>query len=245
MSNEIVTAYTTTVNASVIEGTERVLGLIEQLETLYQDLTSLEEAIPIKFKMELSLIKERAHTILKIVDEDSDNDAVFEAIKERASLTNATKSKIERLGLQEQVIRLRHSGKTYKEIGEQLGVGAQIVRRFCSIYDKLSPKEQIKTRSRSIMDFVGHWEEMGSLIYRMLAKLEGDPENHVKYVSELRQLLKSVEQFQSRYSAQQEIQQIKDIIQEILVQELPEKRLAIMQRFRQAGVNKMLPSWSV
>lgn len=245
MSNEIVTAYTTAVNASVIEGTERVLGLIEQLETLCQDLTALEEAIPIKFKMELALIRERANAILKIIDEDSDNDAVLEAIKERSSLTNTTKSKIERLGLQEQVIRLRHAGKTYKEIGEQLGVGTYIIRRFCNIYDKLTPKEQIKTRSRSIMDFVGHWEEMGSLIYRMLAKLEGDPENHVKYVSELRQLLKSVEQFQSRYSAQQEIQQIKDIIQEILVQELPEKRLAIMQRFRQAGVNKMLPSWPV
>lgn len=242
MSNEIVTAYTTTVNASVVEGTERVLSLIEQLETLCQDLASLEEAVPIKFKMELSLIQERAKTILKIVDEDSDNDAVFAAIKEKVSLTSTTKSKIERLGLQEQVIRLRQAGKTYKDIGEQLGVSSDIIRRFCVIYDKLTPKEQIKTRSRSIMDFVGHWEEMGSLIYRMLAKLEGDPENHVKYVSELRQLLKSIEQFQSRYSAQQEIQQIKDIIQEILSQELPEKRLIIMQRFRQAGVNKMLPS---
>jgi hypothetical protein len=242
MTNEIVTAYTTTVNASAIEGTERVLGLIEQIETLCQDLSALEEAVPIKYKTEVSLVRERTLTILKIIDEDSEDPAIYEAIKEKASLTNAAKSKIERLGLQEQVIRLRQSGKTYKEIGDQLSISAQLVSRFCTIYDSLSPKEQIKTRSRSIMDFVGHWEEMGALIYRMLAKLEGDPENHVKYMSELRQLLKCVEQFQSRYSAQQEIQQIKDIIQEILVQELPEKRLTIMQRFRQAGVNKLMPS---
>lgn len=243
MSNEIITAYTTTVNATAIEGTERVIALIEQIETLCTDLRELETAVPIKYKNDVSAVKERARAILKLIDEDTQDTEVYQAIKERSSLTNATKSKIERLGLQEQVIRLRHSGKTYKEIGEQLGVSSHLVSRFCNIYDTLSPKEQIKTRSRSIMDFVGHWEEMGALIYRMLAKLEGDPENHVKYISELRQLLKGVEQFQSRYSAQQEIQQIKDVIQEILIQELPEKRLLIMQRFREAGVNKLLPSW--
>ena len=242
MSQEIITAYTTTVNTGAIEGTERVIALIEQVETLCLDLKNLEEAAPIAFKPEVLAIKERAKAILKAMDADSDDAEVYKAIKERSSLTSVVKSKIERLGLQEQVIRLRYSGKSYREIGEQLGVGADLVRKFCQVYDSLTPKEQIKTRSRSIMDFVGHWEEMGALIYRMLAKLEGDPENHVKYISELRQLLKGVEQFQSRYSAQQEVQQIKEIIQEILVQELPEKRLLIMQRFREAGVNKLLPS---
>lgn len=242
--SEIVTAYTTTVNASAIEGTERVLALIEQLETLCTDLDDLEEVLPIRYKTNIRAIKARSVAILKVVDGDSTetDEEVYKALKERNSLTNATKSKIERLGLQEQVIRLRQSGKTYKEIADQLGIGDRLVSRFCNIYDSLSPKEQVKTRSRSIMDFVGHWEEMGALIYRMLAKLEGDPENHVKYMSELRQLLKGVEQFQSRYSAQQEVQQIKEIIQDILIQELPEKRLAIMQRFREAGVNKLLPA---
>jgi hypothetical protein len=244
MSEQIVDVYAEPVQSSILSGVETVLSVMEQLETIYVDLQNLEEALPIKYQPDAVAIKERALAIIKALDDENDDvQQVYKTIQERSSLTaSGNKSKIERLGLQEQVIRLRKAGKSYAYIAEKIGVSTTLVSRFCRIYDTLSPKEQIKTRHRSVMDFVGHWEEMGALIYRMLARLEGDPENHVRYIGELRQLLKNVEQFQTKYSAQQELQQIKSIIQEILCQELPNKRLEIMQRFREAGVNRMLPT---
>jgi uncharacterized protein YerC len=239
---DIYTAYTTTVNAEVLESTERVMAVIEQIDTLCIDLENLEQACPVSFRSDVTAVKERALAVRKAVDDETDENTIYKLIKERSAISGPLgTSKIERLGLQEQVIKMRSHGKNYKEIAEQLGLSAELIGRFCKVYDKLTPTDQVKIRSRSIMDFVGHWEEMGALIYRMLARLEGDPENHVRYISELRQLLKNVEAFQSKYTAQQELQQIREVVRDILVQELPAKRSAIMQRFRESGVTKLLP----
>jgi hypothetical protein len=231
-----------TPNNEAVAVAQRALAIIEQFETIVKDLDQLHEHVALEYRPEVSLVKSRAESLLKMLNNKEDGEEVLRVLNSDSSDAGSSiRGVIAKLGIGSEIIRLRNMERqTFKQIGERFSLSETTVSKFCRLYDRMTPLEKVKERNRSIMDFVGHWEEMGSLIYRMLAKLENDPENHVRYISELRQLLKNVEGFQARYTAQQELQQVKDIVREILIQELPEKQALILARFKDTGVNKLL-----
>jgi hypothetical protein len=229
-------------NNSAVARAQRALAIIEQFEKIVKDLESLYENVGLEYRAEVSVVKTRAKSLFDMLNNSEEGEELLHALNADNNINGTSvRGVIANLGIGSEIIRLRTvERRSYKEIAERYSLSEITVSKFCRLYDQLTPLEKVKERNRSIMDFVGHWEEMGSLIYRMLAKLENDPENHVRYIAELRQLLKNVEGFQARYTAQQELQQVKDIVREILLQELPEKQALILARFKDTGVNKLL-----
>jgi hypothetical protein len=221
---------------------QRALAIIEQFEKVVKDLDKLYEHVGLEYRAEVSIVKSRAESLFNMLNNSEDGEEILKSLNAEADTNSSSvRGVIANLGIGSEIIRLRNiERRSYREIAERYSLSERSISKFCRLYDQMTPLEKVKERNRSIMDFVGHWEEMGTLIYRMLAKLENDPENHVRYIAELRQLLKNVEGFQARYTAQQELQQVKDIVREILLQELPEKQALILARFKDTGVNKLL-----
>lgn len=227
-------------DTQAIDLANNALSIIEQMSLLCDQLELLEQTIDIKSKAEVVALAARARAILAAID-DSDSQAVLSLVKEERQVTKLGRTKIENLGIGNEVIRLKEELKmSYREIAEKFNLSEGTVARFYKLYEQSKPLERSRVRSKSVMDFVNNWETLGAMIYRQLARLESDPENHVKYISELRQLSKDVAAFQTKYTAQQQVEQIKEIAQEILSTELPHRKQEIALRFMEVGIGKYL-----
>jgi transcriptional regulator with XRE-family HTH domain len=231
--------YSYEVNKDQLDKANSALAIIEQVEIIYEHLKELEEVVSLQHKAEVAMLCARAEALLKVLNEQDEE--VLEFIKDNKNVTSLGGNKIEKLGIGSEIIRLRSEAKmSYQDIAKRFQISASTVSAFCKLYDKSNALEQSKVRSSSIMDFERTWEDIGATIYRMLAKLEHDPEHHVKYISELRQLSAIIEKFQNKRTAQQQIQQIIQINKEILIDVIPEKRALIAQRFEEVGLGRML-----
>lgn len=231
--------YSYEVNSDHLTKANSALAIIEQVEIICEHLKELEGVVPLRDKAEVASIAARAEALLKVLNQQ-DNE-VLNLVRENNSITTLGASKIEKLGIGSEIIRLRAEAKmSYQDIAKRFQLSVATVTAFCKLYDKSEPLEKAKVKSTNIMDFERTWEDIGAMIYRMLAKLEHDPEHHVKYISELRQLSSNIEKFQNKRTAQQQIQQIIQINKEILYDVIPEKRALIAQRFDEVGLGRML-----
>jgi hypothetical protein len=231
--------YSYDVDAGALQKANNALSIIEQLDVICSQLHDLEGIVSLSNKADVAAISARADALLKVLNESEDD--VLCITEETAKITQIGHSKIEKLGIGAEIIRLRGEAKmSYKDIATRFQLSASTVKNFCELYDKSKPLEQAKVRSTTPLDYERTWEDLGAMIYRMLARLENDPENHVKYISELRQLSVVVEKFQNKQTAQQKIEQIIHINKEILLDVLPEKAHLIMQRFNEVGLGRAL-----
>ncbi len=231
--------YSYEVNTDHLSKANSALAVIEQVEIICTHLDDLEGIVPLQHKAQVGSVAARAHALLKALNENDED--LLNLVRENNSITTLGSSKIEKLGIGAEIIRLRTEAKmSYQEIAKRFQLSQATVSAFCKLYDKSEPLEKAKVRSSNIMDFERTWEDIGAMIYRMLAKLEHDPEHHVKYISELRQLSAIIEKFQNKRTAQQQIQQIIQINKEILIDVIPEKRALIAQRFEEVGLGRML-----
>lgn len=232
--------YSFNIDIDALEKTNKAMALIEQLQLISEQLKDLEKTAPVPVKAEVTAISARAEALFNAVNE-TDSEEALQQIGEGLKLSNIAKSKIDKLGISSEIIRLRSEAKmSYSDIAKRFSLNESTVSNYCKLYDKSRPIEQAKAKTRSIMDYANTWEDLGAMIYRMLAKLENDPEHHVKYISELRQLSVVIEKFMSKQTAQQKIEQIIQINKEILLDVLPEKKQLIMERFQQVGLGKAL-----
>lgn len=223
-----------------LDRANRALALIEQLEMIAQSLAVLVDLVPSDLKTEVRAILARAEGLYAALNETEEGAAVVEL---STSLADSAKTKIERLCLGSEIIQMRRNGSTYQEIGRALDITPTSVSRFCRAYDLATPAKKAELRKKSIFDTAQNMEDLAAALYRQLAKLEAtDPEHHVKYVSEMRQLIISAQKFMEQLSTKQKIDNISQLVMEILLQELPERRGEILKRFSDIGFRGMLQS---
>ena len=92
-------------------------------------------------------------------------------------------------------------------------------------------------RRTSIFDTSEQYERLGVKLDILYAKVIGsDQQVSVQVLGEMRKTIESAERFMGKYSEREKMERVLLIIQEILQSELPEKRVAIMQRFAALGL---------
>ncbi len=92
-------------------------------------------------------------------------------------------------------------------------------------------------RRTSIFDTTEQWERLGARMEALYARVEtSDYQVSAQVLAEFRKTIESAEKFMNRLSDQQKLDQIRQIVQEILIQELPEKRVEIIMKLGQAGL---------
>lgn len=213
------------------------LSLIEQLESCMSGFKALIEYLPADHKPEYGVYLDQLEKLITVLDNDSEKLGVGELIK-GIPLTQMRASKIERLGLASQVIRLREINKcSCNEIASRLQIDAASVSRFLKFYDSAPLSQKTKYQRSSIFDTTTQYEEVGTMIYRQLARLEdSDAENHVRYISELRQLLKAAHEWMDKVNTQNQMAEVKEAVIDILSTCLPEQQERIIKQFSSIGI---------
>lgn len=210
-------------------------SLVEQLELLQRDLIDLTNEVPLVNRVACDLVKTRVTSLLASIDDGSIEIPTAEVKK----LTEIGRSKIERLKLGAEIIRLRRSENlTYAQIAQRLELSTSVIKQFCNSYDQMSPLEKTRIERSSVFDTVHQLEDLSAIIYRQLARLEyNDPENHVRYISELRQCIKQAQDVANAISHQRQREQLKEAIVAILQELEPSKAEIFISRMRNLGLN--------
>lgn len=222
-----------------LERAHKAVGYIEQLEYIVKSLTTLAELVGVEHKGELKSVATRAEALYQALNETEEGAAL---IDNGRRLSTISMSKIERLNLGSEIVRMRNNGQSFKDIGTYLDVSPDSVSKFCKVYDASTPAQKAELKKSSIFDIANNIEELGAMLYRQLARLENtDPEHHVKYAAELRQTIAMADKFLEKNSARQKMDTLGQLVLEILIDELPEKRAQVIKRFAAVGFRGALP----
>lgn len=178
----------------------------------------------------------------------NEGEAEFKLISDgNKTLSKVAPSRIERMGLGREIIRLRTENKLkIEEIANRFDLSVYAVSQFLKAYEKAKPLEQARMRRTSIFDTQAQYETLGAQIHILLGKVQGiDNQVSVQVLGELRKTIESAEKFMARLSDQQKVDKIRQIVMEVLMDELPEKRIDIMKRFQELDMGRHLASASL
>lgn len=190
---------------------------------------------------ELEAVIGRVKTLYEMVD---NNDAEFDIVSAQKTLSEIAPSKIERMGLGKEIVRLRSESRlTIKEIAERYSLSTKTVSQFLKVYEKAKPSEQAIMRSTSIFDTFDSFERLNGRLEALFARVEmSDFQVSVQVLAEFRKTIESAEKFMSKMSDQEKLDRIRQVVQEVLIQELPEKRVEIINKLAEAGIRGQLSS---
>ncbi|MGG6281743.1 hypothetical protein ACQ4M3_09255 [Leptolyngbya sp. AN03gr2] len=225
-----------------IANASAAIGLIEQLGVILEDLNSYKNTLPSIHQVELVGIATRLTSLIKVLDEDENLPSLVQSMQ----LSGRVSSKVERLRLGGEIIRLRELGRmSIDEIATQIALAPQTVSRFLKYYDSIKdPSEKSRFQRASIFDTTNQLEDLSAMIYRQLAKLESvDPEHHVRYIGELRMTIKAAQEWMDRVSNAQKMDELKSVVAEILMRYVSETdRPMAIRDIQQAGMRTASPS---
>jgi transcriptional regulator with XRE-family HTH domain len=212
------------------------LSLVEQIEILIRDVHLFAQALSDQHeRSECESFSGRLKTLYQMLN--NDGELLFDVTGTNRSLKEAYPTKIERLGLSKEIIRLREENRlSIADIANKYGLSNLTVSKFLQTYDSAKPIDKVKMKSTSIFSITEQIESLAAGIYRQMSRLEGsNDEVHVKYVAELRQTIAMADKYLDKASAISEanakVEQIRAVIMETLMEELPDKRTAIIKRF--------------
>lgn len=226
----------------LIDSINNALIYFEHLEDVRDKLEEVAKHIKGEYEEDIKVILNKINVLVEALEGTEDEEVVNKYLKGAEDLGKTLpKTKIERLGYSKEIITLLSRGETVVDIARRLSLTESSVKNFKKMYLAAKPIERIRIRKRSVFDIATNYEELGSMLYRSLAKLELiDPEHHVKYISEYRQLLVLADKFIKENTAKQKLEELGMLVKEVLISEMPEKRHYIINRLKEIGIGKAL-----
>jgi len=212
---------------AALKQAEAFTTFTEILENLYENLMSCSNGKDLELRTELQTYAATVKSLIKAIDEKYvPTDIINDAKK------SLGQSKVERLRLSSEIIRLKEVERlTFEQIATRVGLSVSTVSKFYKYYSEAKPTEKVRLKKASVFDSTQQLEDLHAMIFRQLERLEGDPENHVKYIPEARQVLKLAMDYIGTVNQKQEIENIKAKVRAILLQLAPEKRDEILKAF--------------
>jgi len=219
------------------------LGIIEHLAELTECFSQLEEHVDKKYREEYRTYVGKLKAVVTTLDTDMLSIPIIQGSDQSSKL--ARFSKINRLGIAGELVRLRATGKyTIEELAMQFDVPASQVSRFFRYYDACSPSEKAKYRRQSVFEVSERLEDLMQIIVRQLARLEAvNDEVHVKYVAEFRQTITMAANLLEKVNHYHRFQQLITAVGDLLVKELPHRQREITEsiyKLTQSIIDKQL-----
>lgn len=229
------------ISVSGLATSHQAASMYEQLERIGKLIGDCSEATSDPATaIELKLVDTKLKALLTLFDDEQSLPVLA------AQLTaKSTSSKIERLGLSKEVIRLATTGRMpiteiqahFKLQGIDLDV--HTIAKFIKAYEASSYAEKIRAKSKSIFDTSDQLENLLCIINTQLSKLNFaiDPkqqDNHRAYVGELRQLIKLAADLQRNvHQAMEQVKFQADVRYILLSICTGEQRALALERLRQ------------
>lgn len=200
-----------------------IAGFFEEFETLAKNLKAFGLTLRDEDKPEMAKHVAHLESLMSVLNS--------EHFTETNSLSKVYVSKIERLGITNQVIKARESGHTLKEIASTFDLSIHHVRKFIEVYNSSTLSEQAGMRRKSVFDITDRLEELSTLIRRQLANLNADPKNQVAYVKEMRECIQLAAEITDKIVMSQQLEAMTKAVGEIILSEIPiERRQKVLTR---------------
>jgi len=238
-----------TIDKNALERASKASGLLEQLESVYTDLHDLIEAnIPIAKRQEYFVVLGRLKSIVEILNTDNDG---LPALIAGQTLSGIRSSKIDRLKIGSTILKMReHDRKTLKEISEDLtaqgyDISVGTIQRFLKLYDEGTMEFRNRQHRVSVFDTPDQLENLNTLVWQALSRFADSPDQYHKYLDQAQRLVKQASDYLERSSSVDKYEQLRNLVIEVLKDELPEKQQAIIARINHLGQNpftQTLPS---
>jgi len=205
------------------------LGMIEQLGELAENFAQLTDYVDQSHRQEYETHVGKLKSVVATLDTDLVSLPIVQGSDQSNKL--AKFSKIHRLGIAGELVRLRDTGKyTIEELAVRFDVPAAQVARFFRYYDACKPSEKAKYRRQSVFEVSERLEELMQIIVRQMARLEAvNDEVHVKYVAEFRQTLAMAANLLEKVNHYYRFQQLITAVGDLLAHELPHRQREITQ----------------
>ena len=216
------------------------LGLLESLESL---IICLDDKVKSSVVGEenLTVILDITSRIKNTLDIITDNINPLELADKARLSGHRFVSIIHTLGISGEVVRCRERGEPIVEIANKFSISIGTVSRYLKYYDKLSKAKQSKIKANSIMNTTERLEDIMNMCLRQLHRLEGQNDDvHVKYIGELRQTIGLAAQVSEKIATYKAYEQFKQTVEEILLSELPERRMEIVRKLKSLKDNNSL-----
>jgi predicted RNA-binding protein YlxR (DUF448 family) len=235
-------------DSQLLNATNNAASIYERLVEVETTLLSISQvSSDLETREELAVVCAKLSTILPLFDQAE----LLPLLSSQLS-TKGIQSKVERLGLSKEVVRLSTEMKFGSvKICEQLAaqgvtLSPATIASFLRAYENSSYAEKIRTKNASIFNTTDQLESLLTIISTQLGKLSfsADPkqqENHRGYVSELRQAIKlAADLQQSVFKQMQETifrQQVQDILINVCNDEQREEVLHRLQLLSATNVS--------
>lgn len=178
----------------MLKKTYQSLGLIEEFYNTLDKFKYIINRINLSPSIVINDINDELNLIyteyIALTETLDTNNVPIDIIRNQV-LSIQTRGKIERLGIGPQIIRQRQDQRlSIEEIADFHKISVGLVKKFFITYDKYKPAKQLQIREEnSVFNTTKQFERLFITIQRMLSRLESDPAIHVKYVTELRNLV--------------------------------------------------------
>ena len=209
----------------------QAVALIEQFEILQENLTDFVRTLPAKYKDEAEVHLTTFNTLFSILDTDLAEE--FGSLSSTKLSGRSPKSTIERLGVSQELIRMRKQGKTIAELALVFKLSPKTISHFFRKYDQLKPSDKAKVQKRSVFNTIDEFEELAIIIKRNLVRLEAqNDEVNVKLIGELRQTIVAASNLAERMANHERYQKFTEAVINVLMDELPSKRTVILRQIQ-------------
>jgi hypothetical protein len=238
-------------NAEVLKQTSRALDVFEQLESIIEKLVGLAESDDLSKpgQVELNIHIERLRGVVSILDSEENLAPIFTQVT-----ANGNKSRIERLGIAGDIIKLYYrDGLSHNAILSKYNneISNKTLTRFLRMYEALSPQEKSKVYNQSkdsIFDTQNQLEKLLTMINVQLGRLAytndaKQQENHRGYIAELRQLVKLASDFRKDVQEDLERRQFQKDMSYIMLNvctlEQREQIMNILRKYQLGGMESI------
>jgi hypothetical protein len=155
-------------------------------------------------------------------------------------------SEIDKLGMGSEVLRLRRSGLTYAEIGQQMGFTVAQVGDWVEKYrNRMSDQQKMIVHQRSIFDMGSRLEEIFQHLDTTLQEIKGSSNRELELKTADR-ILKAIDLAASlveKIEMYKENQRFKEVVLDLLDQEAPGIKAKALKQLAQykEGISALRP----
>jgi transcriptional regulator with XRE-family HTH domain len=234
--------YSPDENVKAEEKALQALAFIEQIENWIKDYEIFRKGLPVEYRGEAEIYEARIKGIYELVG--GGDEGAASVIENAKKLSELAPSKIQRMGIAKQLIKLREEQRfNIKELATRFGISTSTVSAFFKAYDEAKPQEKKRLAKNSIYNIQENMENLHAHLLRAMARFELDGEVNAKNMSEYRQLLQLANKQLQEFNNAKKFERLALTIEEILLRYCPKEFWnVIIEEFQNLGLSGFLDS---
>lgn len=237
--------YTSDKSIEAEERALKALSFLEQLETWIRDYKPFKESLPPEYRFEADVFEAKIKGLYEMLA--NGDEGAEDVIGQAKKLSDLAPSKIQRMGIAKQLIKLRQEQKfSIKDLAARFNISTNTISAFFKSYDNAKPEEKRNIAKNSIYNIQENMENLHAHVLRAIARHELDGDINAKNLAEYRQLIQLASKQMQEFNNARKFERLAVTIEEILLRHCTkESQDLIIAEFQQLGLGGFIESTTV